>query len=70
MDEHAKLVASSSPEYQANSETDSEGDEGDDRFGRLSNITVAQMLQTYGGYLDDAALCMLLCLPLANSGHY
>ena len=38
----------------------------------LPNMTAefTTMLQLSGGYLNCNALCILMCMPLSNSGHY
>ena len=46
--------------------------ESDDDWVMLPNMTAefTTILQLSGGYLNCNALCILMCMPLSNSGHY
>ena len=46
--------------------------ECDGNFCKLPNMTAefTTILQLSGGYLNCNALCILMCMPLSNSGHY
>jgi hypothetical protein len=47
--------------------TDCDGD-----FFKLPSMTaeLTPMPQRFGGYMNDNAMCILLSLPLSDSGHY